>query len=181
MNMNKLQHLEIIRDKIFEVVTVGEVLSKHSINHFRGRCACPICGSKNKTTFGFDKVTFNCFKCGVKGNMVDLAMELNNIDFEEALKKINYDFGLGFDFEKELDSLTINKWEYAKKKREEEEFLERKIERQYKEVVKRRQECWSEKQGFYNFIDEALDNGTWKYLNLGGEKCDNKYLGSKMD
>ena len=37
-----------------------------------GRCACPIHLGKNKTSFKFDddKNLFNCFSCGVKGNLI---------------------------------------------------------------------------------------------------------------
>jgi DNA primase len=167
--MNKLQQLEIYRDKILEVITISDILHREGVKTRGRRSKCPIHGGRNDTTFGFDKVTYHCFKCGAKGQVVDLVMQINNITFEEALQKINHDFGLGFDFDKPIDSLTVNKWEYAKEQRELEKQKELQLEEEYLRVVKHRHKLYSEGKPVA-FIDGLLDEkekGILKYLDIG--------------
>ena len=154
--MNKLQQLEIYRDKILEVITISDILHREGVKTRGRRSRCPIHGGRNDTTFGFNKVTFHCFKCGSKGHVVDLVMQLNNITFEAALQKINHDFGLGFDFDKPIDTLTVNKWEFAKQQREKEKQRQLEEEKEYLRLVKHRCELWKQGQPT-GFIDRVLD------------------------
>jgi DNA primase len=154
--MNKLQQLEIFRDKILEVITISDILNREGVKTRGRRSRCLIHGGRNDTTFGFDKITYHCFKCGAKGQVVDLVMQINNITFEEALQKINYDFGLAFDFDEPIDSLTVNKWEEEKRKREAEKQRRLEEEKRLLDLIKFRQLIYEQGKDCSNF-DEVLD------------------------
>jgi DNA primase len=164
--MNKLQKLEIIRNKIISIVDVSDILEKEGIKIRGKRSSCPIHRGKNNTTLGFNDKTFNCFKCGAKGQVVDLVMQIHNIEFEEALKKINYDFGLGFEFDKEINNAELERWEQAKKERELQKQFKLEQEKQYLELVKQREIMYRLGRRTDNF-DEILDNHLELIKHLG--------------
>lgn len=54
----------------------------------RGRAACIICGAKNHTTCSFDLANglFHCFRCGVKGGVLDLVEAVFGCDRHKAFR-----------------------------------------------------------------------------------------------
>lgn len=61
---------------------------------------------------------FNCFGCGVKGDVITFVMKLFDIGFKQALVRLNTDFSLGL-IGKKADPATLNK---IFQKRREEQF-----------------------------------------------------------
>ncbi len=76
-----------------EVVDLGihnfsSVVNKLGFDVKRGRAACQICGAHNPTTckFNFDRGAFHCFRCDVRGGVLDLVEGVIGCSRSEALR-----------------------------------------------------------------------------------------------
>lgn len=79
---------EIIKDRL----TMPEVLQRYGFNPDR-RMKCPLHGGDDKNFSVFEK-GFMCFShCG-GGDVISFVQKLFNLNFPDALKKIDNDFGL---------------------------------------------------------------------------------------
>ncbi len=84
-----------IAEKVIDAVTIPEVLRRYGYPEGRGRrIPCPIHHGKDSNFCYTDKV-FHCWTCGAKGNVIQFVMQLFNINFGQAVLKINSDFSLG--------------------------------------------------------------------------------------
>ena len=157
--MNKLHSLSIIRDRIIQSVTVADILHREGISTRGNRSRCPIHSGDNKSIFGYTRNTFHCFKCGERGNTVDLVMKIHKLDFESALKKINYDFGLALQFDREPGREEIEKWEKIKRQREIEKQRQLEEEKLKLDMIEARLNMWElgNEKGC-EFVDDILDN-----------------------
>ncbi len=85
----------VIADKIVDIITMPEVLSRYGYPEKRGRrIPCPIHHGKDSNFCYTDKV-FHCWTCGAKGNVIGFVMQNFRLGFGQALLKINTDFSLG--------------------------------------------------------------------------------------
>ena len=167
-SVNKKQNLEIIKDKILQVITIKDVLHQEGVKVRGRRCRCLIHGGDNNTTFGFTDVTFNCFKCGATGNLIDLVMQIHSLRFEEALKKICFDFALPFSFELEATEEEKRKWLEMKRQRELAKQIEKDNNKAYLELVNHRLRLWEQGKPT-EFVDRVLDEEPkeiMKYLEI---------------
>jgi hypothetical protein len=82
-----------------ESVTAEQAASRYGVIINRGhRTRCPFHNGKD-FNLSFKNGAFNCFVCGVHGDSVEFVRLLfGYIKPFEALKRLNTDFGLGFDF-----------------------------------------------------------------------------------
>lgn len=60
-----------------------------------GFLLCPFHGEKTPSFKVYDR-QFCCFGCGKKGSVIDFVMELFGLGFQDALKRLDTDFSLGF-------------------------------------------------------------------------------------
>ena len=88
----------------------------------RGFACCPFHHEKTPSMKVYPKDKgFHCFGCGASGDVVKFVQMYFNVPFQEAIKKINLDFGLGFDIDgKPTRGMVQNaaKQEYLRKKEE---------------------------------------------------------------
>ena len=77
-----------------EVAEYYGLIIKHNVSH------CFMHSDKTPSmSFKYGK--FKCFSCGIGGSCIDLCMNLFSISFIDACKKLNNDFRLGLNFEKQ--------------------------------------------------------------------------------
>lgn len=89
-----------IADEIFSRVTMPEVLAMYGISPGRyKRIPCPIHNGKG-SNFSYNDNFFQCWTCGCKGNVISFVEQYFNLNFGQAVTKINLDFNLGISNQK---------------------------------------------------------------------------------
>lgn len=114
-----------------------DVIERYGFKLVRGRMACPFHNGKDNN-FSVSKHVYHCFVCGESGDIFNFVMRYFGLDFNEALKKLDADFGLGL-FE---DMTQAQRRDFAKRS-----FQLRK-ERQLKE---------EERTRLTEAVDRAMD------------------------
>ena len=86
-----------IADKIKSSVTMQDIFSRYGFQQNRGGfIPCPFHSEKTASLSPYANGTrWKCFGCGESGSVIDFVMMYFNLDFWEAVRKINADFGLG--------------------------------------------------------------------------------------
>jgi DNA primase len=81
-------------EQIKDRVTVPEALSMYGIRvDGRRRIPCPVHGGRNRN-FSYNERAFYCFKCGARGDVIELVKSLFNIRFPDAIAMLGRDFGI---------------------------------------------------------------------------------------
>lgn len=86
-----------VSQEISRRITMFDLFAQYGFYPNRsGFISCPFHAEKTPS-FGTYKEgqRFKCFGCGESGSVIDFVMKLFGLDFNEAVYKINYDFGLG--------------------------------------------------------------------------------------
>ena len=78
---------------IKEVLTMNDVLSFYGYIP-KKRMPCPIHGGEHPNMAVTER-SFKCFVCGASGSVIDFVMALFNLNFNDALHKLDEDFRLG--------------------------------------------------------------------------------------
>lgn len=72
----------------------------------RGFCRCPFHSEKTPSFKLFrNNKSFYCFGCGTGGNIINLVSRALNVDYLEAMKRLNEDYSLGL-FKKQIKTDT---------------------------------------------------------------------------
>lgn len=111
------------KDIILDSVSMEEVLNQYGIKTNRTMFSCPFHGIDKTPSAKAYKNSFHCFCCQKTGDLIQFVEDYYNLSFFDAMKKINYDFGLGVGLE------NINKEELERRKLE---IQLQKEEREYK-------------------------------------------------
>ena len=83
-----------VAERIKDQLTMGDVLERYGIPTSRnGRIPCPIHHGKDKN-FSYSDKYYKCFVCGKSGSVIDFAMDLFDLDFRQAIIRLNDDFGM---------------------------------------------------------------------------------------
>jgi len=97
-------------DAIRQAVTVPEVLDRYGLigtgRRSKNRCPCPIHGGTNPN-FAYTDTVYHCFVCGAHGDVISLTMALFNINFKQALMRLNTDFRLGLPLSGRVDKRAM--------------------------------------------------------------------------
>ena len=81
--MNKIDLDEI------RATPIEEVAENLGIGIVRHMALCPFHNDKHPSLhFDLKKNRYKCFACGASGNVIDLVMRYNNMEFKEAIKCI---------------------------------------------------------------------------------------------
>ena len=117
---------------IKQSVTVPQILAFYGFETPRGhRIPCPIHNGDGKN-FAYWEDRFKCYVCGAHGTVIDLVMQLFNLTFQDAMKKIDSDFRLGLNVGGELDA---EKQEEAERISAERRRAKRKREAEHKRLI----------------------------------------------
>ena len=114
-----------IKDEIKNIITMKDIMSKYGIKHRGDMYNCPFHKDQNASA-KFYRNSFYCFSCNRTGDLIQFVQMLYNLTFQEAMQKINLDFGLGLDNHTKIDRNKI--LEIERKRKEEELAKKRKTE-----------------------------------------------------
>ena len=106
-----------MRDYIKNALSMEDIFYRYGIKHNKKTCNCPFHNDKNPSMI-FDKNGFKCFGCGKKGDIISFVEYLYNLDFKQAMQKINEDFNLGLNSNTKIDYEKIKKLQEEKKQKE---------------------------------------------------------------
>lgn len=117
-----------IKDEIKNLITMQDIVNKYGIKHKGAMFNCPFHKDQNASA-KFYRNSFYCFSCNKTGDLIQFVQHLYNLTFQEAMQKINVDFGLGLDNNTKIDKNKIleierkRKQEELAKKRKTEEYI----------------------------------------------------------
>ena len=114
-----------IKNEIKNIITMKDIMSKYGIKHRGNMYNCPFHKDQNASA-KFYRNSFYCFSCNRTGDLIQFVQMLYNLTFQEAMQKINLDFGLGLDNHTKIDRNKI--LEIERKRKEEELAKKRKTE-----------------------------------------------------
>ena len=91
-----------IFNEVKQAVTMPNVAQFYGFSPNRaGFICCPFHGEKTPSMKLYNgSGGFHCFGCGVGGSVIDFAMRLFDINFRQAVLRLNTDFNLGLTGEK---------------------------------------------------------------------------------
>lgn len=132
-----------MKEQIKALITMNDIVNKYGIKHKGCMFHCPFHGKDKNPSAKFYKNSFYCFSCNKTGDLIQFVQFLYNLTFQEAMEKINIDFGLGLDSKTKLDR---NKILEIERKRKEEEMRK-----------KRKTEAYIKKCDYYRDLQSQLD------------------------
>ena len=84
-----------IAENIKQLISMEDVLQQYGFPTARnGRIPCPLHNGKDNN-FSYKGQYFKCFVCGEGGTVIDFVMKLFDLNFRQAVLRINADFHLG--------------------------------------------------------------------------------------
>lgn len=83
-----------MKDEILKILSMKDILNKYGIPIKRSMCHCPFHKDNSPSMKIYDK-SFYCFSCNRTGDLIEFVKQYFNLNFQEAMEKINFDFGLG--------------------------------------------------------------------------------------
>lgn len=113
-----------IANEVKQRLNSKDVLATYGIEtNSKGFACCPFHNEKTASFKVYDgNRGYYCFGCGASGDVIDFVQKFFNIPFNEALQKLNQDFGLGLPIGEKLTyrkRLEISKRAYDFKKSKE--------------------------------------------------------------
>lgn len=152
-----------MKEEILNILNMKDIISKYGIKMNRYMCNCPFHKDNSPSMKIYDK-TFYCFSCNRTGDLISFVQQLYNLNFQEAMEKINTDFGLGLQTRGRLDKNRLKELE-----KERQLLLEK--ERQAKIVFNKKMIEMSKLYYVHNKIKNKLQNelnfGNWEDNTLG--------------
>ena len=138
--MNKMS---VYAQDIIDLVPIKEALVLYGYEvSSKGFTLCPFHLEKTASCKVYHD-SFYCFGCGASGNIIHLVRKLYDLNFVEAVKKINTDFSLNLPID---ERMTLRQSRaYENKKREIEQARQR--ERERKQNIE---------NSYYSMLDEYI-------------------------
>lgn len=96
----------IVKDLILSSVKMADILQRYGIIARKNFFNCPFHNDKNASAKVYQN-SFYCFGCGAKGDVISFVQQYYNLNFKEAMQKINIDFGLNLDVSGKVDFKKI--------------------------------------------------------------------------
>lgn len=120
--------VQTIKDRL----TMREVFEQYGYTADRkGFICCPFHEEKTPSMRIYEK-DYHCFGCGEHGDVITFVQKLFNLSFQEALKKIDIDFGLNLYGDKTFEELRKSHYQtkqlQAKREREKAEIEQSNVE-----------------------------------------------------
>lgn len=117
-----------IKDVILNNLTMINILDKYNIKHSRNMFHCPFHGKDRNPSAKAYKNSYYCFSCNSTSDLIGFVQKLFNLNFQQAMKKINDDFQLGLSTKSTYNKEQILKLEKEKKIKEYKEHLQKEKE-----------------------------------------------------
>lgn len=162
-----------MKEEILNILDMKDILNKYGIKQKGYMFHCPLHGVDKNPSAKIYKKTYYCFCCGNNGDLIDFVSKYFNLNFQESMEKINFDFNLGLKTRGRINKkrlFELQKEQEIKKKQEEykKQIITKKLikasnhYRIYskfiynlnKEITK---ENWEEKVEVIAFLQEKLE------------------------
>ena len=161
-----MNNIEIIKQS----VSMIDVLNFYGLRpNRRGFIPCPFHREKTASFKAYPKDKgFYCFGCGESGDVIDFVVKYFNLNFIEALKKLNDDFNLGLDININTPIARTRentKAEEVRRERHEEEERKRQLNNLYDELCEIHRGMYKNQQKYrYNPLHPIyINNSGWRY------------------
>ena len=121
--------VQTIKDRL----TMCEVLEHYGYEpNNKGFVCCPFHNEKTPSMRIYEK-DYHCFGCGEHGDTITFVQKLFNLSFQEALKKIDIDFGLNLYGDKTFEELRKSHYQLKQlqAKREREKAEQERVKSEY--------------------------------------------------
>lgn len=111
-----------MKDEILNILDMKDILDKYGIKQKGYMFHCPLHGIDKNPSAKCYKKSYYCFSCGNNGDLIDFVEKYFNLNFQEAMEKINFDFNLGLKTRGRLSKkqlFQLQKQQQIKKQKEE--------------------------------------------------------------
>lgn len=111
-----------MKEELLLLLNMRDILNKYGIKIKKYMCNCPFHKDNSPSMKIYDK-SFYCFSCNRTGDFIEFVKQYFNLNFQEAMEKINYDFNLGLKTKNRISKKRlkeIQKEQEIKKKKEQE-------------------------------------------------------------
>lgn len=165
-----------MKDEILNILNADQVFNKYGIKIKNKMCNCPF-HKDNSPSMKVYKNSFYCFSCNRTGDFIEFVKQYFNLNFQEAMEKINYDFNLGIKTRGRLDKKRLLELQKENELRLRQEQLKKEkknkillttcnriyiynklIEEMKKEI---RKENWEQKVEIIAFLQEKIELLDW--------------------
>ena len=120
--------VQIIKDRL----TMYEVLERYGYEPNKKGFMCCLFHLEKTPSMKIYEKDYHCFGCGENGDAITFVQKLFNLSFQEALKKIDIDFGLNLFGDKTFEELRKSHYQLkqlqAKREREKAEREQSNVE-----------------------------------------------------
>lgn len=174
-----------MKDEILNILNMKDILNKYGIEIKKYMCHCPFHKDNSPSMKVYEK-SFYCFSCNRTGDLIEFVKQYFNLNFQEAMEKINFDFGLGLKTRGRLNKeqlFKLQKQQEIKKKQEEyrKQLITKKlikasnhyriynriIDNLNKEITK---DNWEDKVEVIAFLQEKIELIDWYMEDLINKK-----------
>lgn len=110
-----------MKDEILNILNMKDILNKYGIEIKKYMCYCPFHKDNSPSMKVYEK-SFYCFSCNRTGDLIEFVKQYFNLNFQEAMEKINYDFNLGLKTRGRLNKkrlIELQRQQELKRKEEE--------------------------------------------------------------
>lgn len=110
-----------MKDEILSILSMKDILDKYGIKTIKYMCHCPF-HKDNCPSMRIYEKSFYCFSCNRTGDLIEFVKQYFNLNFQESMEKINYDFNLGLKTRGRLSKkqlFKIQKQQEIKKRKQE--------------------------------------------------------------
>lgn len=106
----------MLKNDILNVLKIRDITNRYGIKIINNMCKCPFGHSDSNPSMKiYDKTnTFYCFSCHQSGDFIKMVQLLFNLNFQQAMEKINDDFQLGLNTKSSYNKEQIIKLEKEK-------------------------------------------------------------------
>lgn len=161
-----------MKEEILNILNMQDILNKYGIKIIKYMCHCPFHKDNSPSMRIYEK-SFYCFSCNRTGDLIEFVKQYFNLNFQEAMEKINFDFNLGLKTKGRISKkrlLEIQKEKELKNKQQEykrQKIIKKLIEasnhyRIYNNIINilKKQitiENWEEKVETISFLQEKIE------------------------
>ena len=127
--------MNYITDQIKRLVPLSEAVENYTGERLiKNKMRCPFHNEKTASFTVYPKSnTYYCFGCAESGDIIKFVQRYFNVDFKEAIKRLDYDYNLGLTQKPTFSEHRRRQKQEAERKAEQERQreLEKRIEAQY--------------------------------------------------
>lgn len=117
-----------MKEEILNNINMIDIVERYGIPHKRRKIRCPFHGVDKHPSAQIYDTAFHCFTCGKHLDVIGFVQEYFNLDFLDAMQKINLDFNLGLNSNKKINYEKLN---IIKNEKENDKRLFNKLQKEF--------------------------------------------------